>query len=78
MGPRMFIMLKRGLAYIAGRVNPMKNYDEVLEIELDIPGNKTMIRLGYDGTKVIVAVLPEDSRQLPSYIHIHPNENAED
>lgn len=60
MGPRMFIMLKRGLAFIAGRIKPMKHYDEVLEIELDVPGNPTKIRLGYDGTKVILAVIESD------------------
>ena len=45
MGPRMF-MLKRGLAFIAGRIETMKHYDEVLEIQLIVPGNPTKIRLG--------------------------------
>ena len=77
-GPRMFFMLKRGLDFIAGRIMPMQNYDEVLEIELDIPGNLTKIRVGYDGNKVIVAVLPEDSMQLPSIIHINPNNTVKE
>ena len=77
MGPRMFFMLKKGLEFITGRINPMKHQDEVLEIELELEGNTTKIRLGYDGMKLIIAVLPEDSMQLPSFVHVHPNQNAE-
>lgn len=72
-------MLKRGLAFIAGRITPAnKHEDGVLEIELDVPGNTTKIRLGYDGLKLIIAVLPEDAAQLPSFIHVYPKENAEE
>lgn len=78
MGPRMFIMLKRGLDFISGKVKPMGNYDEVLEITLDIPGNTTKVRIGYDGTKVLVAVLPNDSKQLPSFVHVYPNDAEEE
>ena len=75
MGPRMFIMLKRGLAFIAGRIETMKHYDEVLEIQLIVPGNPTKIRLGYDGTKVILAVIESD--EVTCTHAISPNDAEE-
>ena len=60
MGPRMFIMLKRGLAFVAGRITPADKHENgVLEIKLDVPGNPTKIRLGYDGSSVILAVIED-------------------
>jgi len=55
----------------------MGNYDEVLEVTLNVPGNTTKVRIGYDGTKVLVAVLPSDSKQLPSFVHVYPNDAEE-
>lgn len=70
----MFIMLKRGLDFIAGKVHPMKNYDEVLQIDLEVPGNPTKIRMGYDGSKVLIAVLQKDKTDV---IHVIPSAEEE-
>ena len=64
-GPRMFFMLKNRKEFITGKVTSRPEED-VLELTLDIPNQETKLRMGYDGGKVIIAILQDEECK-----HVH-------
>lgn len=72
-GPRMFFMLKNGTEFLTGKVTSRPE-DDVLELTLDIPNQETKIRMGYDGGKVIIAILQDEQCKLAHHITV----NSED
>lgn len=61
----MFFMLKNRKEFIAGKVTSRPE-DDVLELTLDIPNQETKLRMGYDGGKVIIAILQDEECK-----HVH-------